>query len=187
MPFLHPIIHVLYKVSSPVQFFRKKKKPLVCPNCYLLGKEIFVFITAYFAYLAGWLLLTLLTAYILLTGRQAGCINVLYCLQSVGYEEDDDEDDDDDVIIQQFQSGTCICMYTYVSKKARNTIIHTHTHTCTSYLPSLCRKFSRSDTIRYENVLSFVRSDVCLLLSREQSLEDSAYLVRLAYRFFLFG
>lgn len=60
-----PIIHVLYVqrvnfLSSPSSFFRKKKKPLVClcPNCYLLGKEIFVSYC-----LLCWLLLT----YLLLT------------------------------------------------------------------------------------------------------------------------
>lgn len=75
-------------LSSPSSFFRKKKKPLVClcPNCYLLGKEIFVFkLLTLLTWLAGWLAGYCLLAYILLTLPYPAAFNVLL---TVGYEDD---------------------------------------------------------------------------------------------------
>lgn len=78
----------------------------MCPNCYLLGKEIFVFkLLTLLTWLAGY---CLHTAY-----RQAG-----YILLTVGYE------DDDDVITTvtvRYLYVLYVYVYVYISKKARNT------------------------------------------------------------------
>lgn len=74
----------MYCIRYPPQFSSfGKEKPLVCPNCYLLGKEIFVFkLLTLLTWLAGWLLLT---AYFTL---YPAAFNVLLTY-SLGYEDDD--------------------------------------------------------------------------------------------------
>lgn len=131
------------RYPPPVLFFRKKRKPLVCPNCYLLGKEIFV-LTAYFAYLAGWLLLTYLLLTLLLT----------YLLLTVGYEDDDVITTVTIRFLYVYVPVCTVCIHKQKSTQYDNTYPYPYL-TLPIHRISLLHVGNFPDPIRYENVLSF--------------------------------
>lgn len=146
----------------------------MCPNCYLLGKEIFVFkLLTLLTWLAGY---CLHTAY-----RQAG-----YILLTVGYE------DDDDVITTVTIRYLYILLYVPVpiykqkSTQYEQSDTHTYTHTLPIHRISLLHIGNFPDPIRYENVpLSFVRMRCSIGVCVCCFLGGSAYLTCLSDFFYL--
>lgn len=110
---------------------------------------------------SSFLLLTLLTrlatAYIHTAYFTFTRLHLMYCLQSVGYEDDDDDDDDViTVTVRYVPVYVHVYVYVYISKKARNTIVGTYLYPYLYIVSPFSMQIIfpiRYDTIRKQNVL----------------------------------